>query len=160
MKKYAEFLSFLSAGEYPDSCVNWWHSLNTHGYGQVRTGRRVEQVHRISLSFKLGRPITNGMYACHTCDNRSCVNPKHLYEGTPVENHRDMDERLRRVPPRGIKNASSKLVDADVLEIRKQVASGRTRTSVALSYGIHRSRVGRIVSGEAWSHVPPIECKS
>jgi len=50
------------------------------------------------LEEKLGRPIRKGMWALHTCDEiyGPCVNPNHLYEGTPRQNVRDQINRNRR----------------------------------------------------------------
>jgi len=44
--------------------------------------------HRYVLQVKLGRPIRKGMVAYHTCQNRWCVNPDHILEGTPSDRSR------------------------------------------------------------------------
>jgi hypothetical protein len=51
---------------------------------------------RAVLARKLGRPIKPGYFACHHCDYPPCINPDHLYEGTPSDNQRD---RWERNPP-------------------------------------------------------------
>lgn len=42
-----------------------------------------------------GITLTSADYVCHTCDNRICCNPAHLYVGTAASNTRDMMVRGR-----------------------------------------------------------------
>jgi hypothetical protein len=83
----------------PDECWPWTGHLGVDGYGVLWRRRRVlVRAHRLSLQFKLGRDLPSEVCACHTCDNRVCVNPAHLVEGTRADNNRDMFAKGRGRP--------------------------------------------------------------
>lgn len=87
-------------------CWEWLGARNAEGYGVVRgDGYRAPLVlvHRVALAAALGRPIADGMLACHHCDNKRCARPAHLYEGTPSENTADTWARIR--PRHGVEVA-------------------------------------------------------
>jgi hypothetical protein len=54
-----------------------------------RFGGKYIWIERDVLEQKLGRPIKDGMLACHTCGNELCIEPEHLYEGTYSSNAKD-----------------------------------------------------------------------
>ncbi len=95
------------------------------------------------------------MDACHTCDNRGCCNPGHLYEGTRKQNMGDAKERGRLrtpTPLRGEANPLARLTQAQVDAIRASKPRPQTHDSfdLAARYGISYNGIRRIVTWKAW----------
>ena len=84
----------IALDKVPGGCWNWTQSLNTHGYGIVWFGGKMLLAHREAYELFIG-PIPAGQWVCHTCDNRRCCNPKHLFLGTVLDNNRDTSQKGR-----------------------------------------------------------------
>lgn len=141
----------------PDECWLWTGKSRTGrpGYAKYAAFRLTEtktvRAHRFMWELGAG-PIPAGLCVCHSCDNRLCVNPAHLFLGTHADNIRDRDAKGRHRAPKGTENGHAKLTDEVVRAILTSTDSQR---AIAARFGVNQSQVSRIRRGKAWTHVSP-----
>lgn len=134
-----------------NSCWLWTGCILKAGYGQFRHNtKRKLNAHRFSYELHNGI-IPKGLYVCHKCDNRKCVNPDHLFLGTPLDNMLDCKNKNRR--PYGEQSGVAKLTDNQIKEIKKKYKKGKIRGSgngpeLAREYGVSATHVYRIIKNE------------
>lgn len=162
----ADYLSyFLPLVDKTETCWLWIGSIAPNGYGSCRQYRGFRTPHRVAWALWRG-DIPHGMYVCHKCDVRVCVNPDHLFIGTPADNNHDMaakgrlrwatwHQALTQYPDRrGEKCATARLSASDVLEIRARY-DGRISSFKVLAeeFGISPSYVQKIIYRKRWTHI-------
>jgi hypothetical protein len=151
---HPKFKRRLATVERTESgCWLWTGLIGTNGYG--RYGKGNKYAHRLSYEYFVG-PIPEGLFVCHHCDVRPCVNPAHLFVGTVKDNAQDMMAKGRRIYKRGEDTPTAKLTEEQVLEIRAQYrAWNRSASTTALGkkYGIDRKHIWNIVKRDKWKHI-------
>jgi hypothetical protein len=153
-----QYLAEQSIPEPMSGCWLWLASVDRGGYGQAsvpkRLGAWTRKAHRLSFELHKGE-VPDGLLVCHKCDTRSCVNPDHLYAGTPAQNTSDMIARGRagRRAPRGSERPHSKLTEDAVREIRRRLRAGESHRAIAANFNVSRPAISFIARGVTWSHV-------
>lgn len=143
----------------PSECWMWTGVIYSTGYGMMyfRGGRY--SPHRIACEIKHG-PIPQGMFACHKCDTPACVNPDHLFVGTPTDNVHDAMAKGRTrsgmavhpdLAAKGERVGGAKLKEGDVLVIRREIAAGKPLREIAAHYGVTRENISCIKRGDTWA---------
>lgn len=126
-------------------CWGWTGAIDQDGYASI-SGQGTSRAARVSYIEHVGE-IPLGLFVLHSCDNRLCVNPKHLRVGTPAENTQDAKDRKRF--PVGETHKNHKLTDTEVSEIRKLYAQeGATQKELSIRFRCSKSQIGNILRNE------------
>lgn len=139
----------------PWGCWNWQRPLHKGGYGRFHMFGETYAAHRASfiLFVNDGMPIADmEMLVLHSCDNKVCVNPRHLRLGTHADNMKDAVTRGRMRAPNKI------LTDEQVFEIRARYR-GRDGEQKALAeeFGVGNTTIANIVNGLARQKLIPLQ---
>lgn len=143
-----EKIEHFSMPEPNSGCWLWLGAVHSvTGYAKLRYKNVSILAHRASyLAFRGGIPA--GLFVCHHCDVRSCVNPLHLYAGTHQQNMDDKQRRGRQC--RGSGTVMTDLTESDVRDIR--AASG-TLTEIGRPYGLKKTTISAIRTRKTWKHI-------
>lgn len=135
-----------------DDC--WlWQASKSEGYGKFMVGRsadgawRPTYAHIVSWQLTHGE-IPEGLFVCHDCDVRACVNPSHLFLGTIAENQADMAKKDRSLF--GELAFGAKLTAADIPKITRLREKGLTQQKIAMIFGVSRENIRNILHGKIW----------
>lgn len=176
------FWSRVRRTDDADSCWEWIGHIGTHGYGRLTVHYRELLAHRVAYVLANGA-IPGDLFVLHKCDNPACCRPDHLSLGTPGDNSRDMAEKGRaatglangnytkpwrratgerhwsrtnpELVPKGESVYSSRLTEADVLDIRRRYDAGEANlASLAKQYGMSKQGIWLVAKRRNWKHLP------
>lgn len=144
--RYGRFLSKVKHRDFSSTeCWTWCGASKGNGYGNVRMGKKNETAHRHAYKLFVSPNIPDGMDVCHSCDNRCCVNPDHLFIGTRRENMAAMKQKGR-----GAGGARKHLREDQIQEIRQRLAAGVSPRQIANQLGVNYGTVTSIKRGESY----------
>ena len=156
-------------------CWEWNLCQGRGGYGKITINRKTKPTHKVSFEF-FKKEFDKELLVCHKCDNRKCINPDHLWQGTQKENIEDCIRKNRKntksgwkhseetkekfknrkrntVYVKGIQHGGCKLKEKDVMEIRQLSASGMKQKEISNKFNVHSSTISNIVRGKYWKRL-------
>lgn len=135
-------------------CWLWMGAkLSPKGYGVIGRDKgkgRTVLAHRMSYILAHG-DIPEGLWVLHSCDNRQCVRPTHLFLGTAAVNTADMVSKNRHAFGEG--QPTSKLKTKQIRDIKLAAKNGTRNFVLAKKYGVSSSTICMIKSGKRWKHI-------
>lgn len=142
---------------FRNKCWHWRGAKDPDGYGQFLYEGNAVKAPRVAFWLRNDVWPEN---ACHHCDNPTCCNPDHLFNGTHADNMRDMAQK-RRGPiqrghtHRGDNHESAVLTTEKVIAMRKEYRETKINLyALADKYGCSYSTAHRVVKRLSWAHVP------
>lgn len=139
-----------------NECWNWNGDKSNFGYGRFYSVYTRYPAHRIAFLFYFGK-LNPELFVCHHCDNPSCCNPSHLFQGTRLENARDAVRKHRM--PDGERNIHAKLNAGQIKSIRQRYVARYTgkgignASKLAKEFGVSREYVWRVANNQTWRHI-------
>ncbi|CAM5772058.1 hypothetical protein LMIY3S_03716 [Labrys miyagiensis] len=149
MKPIAERLWAKTEIRGPDECWNWLGWRHPSGAGQIGRGKRSEGLaytHVVSWEVTNG-PVPETKCVYHRCENLGCVNPHHLFIGTPADRSKYLVEQRRHSYGEA---QATKLNDAAVRDIRGRLIENDSQRILAEQFGVSRSMIGLVGQFERW----------
>lgn len=122
-------------------------TLDKDGYPRIKWNRRMFRLNRLLFTWTNG-PIEEGNVIGHLCNNKGCINTKHLYQTTPEQNSTDASrDGLYRT---GERHPKARHTKEHVIRMRELYEEGLTQEAIGKLYNITQSRVSEIIRKKTW----------
>lgn len=146
------FWSKVKFPENPDDCWEWTAYKDKDGYGKFSINGEMFSAHVLSYGYYYGSIKDRRLLTLHTCDNRGCVNPNHLFLGTNADNVRDMVNKNRQA--KGSQHGSAILTEEDVDEILAGIEFGKCKSvsDICQVYSTEYNTINGILRGKNWRY--------
>lgn len=151
---------FWSKVAKSDGCWEWTGAKDSGGYGcfgvKIESGKyRTTLAHRVSWELTHGPvpsgPGYHGVCVLHRCDNRTCVNPNHLFLGSNHDNAQDRSAKGRSASLKGLSNPRAAESAVKVEIALKALSDGATQRRAASLSGLNKMTVNRLANGNHWA---------
>lgn len=163
--KMVRFSRAIEKYKDQEGCWVWEGKTDKAGYGRLWISDhpyQEDQAHRASYEYHVG-PIPESRIICHHCDNPPCVNPAHLFIGTPKDNTSDMISKDRHARGERQKHILTEEAVIDIrnrYNLRRRTRGVATRNdpngarALAAEYGVSIWAIFDAVNGRRWAHIP------
>ena len=142
-KDVERFWNKVAIDANSDLCWEWQAGTTRKGYGWFKFNKYTGMNSQRAAWIMTNGYIENGLEVCHSCDNRKCCNPKHLFLGTHLENMKDMTSKNRFI---------HKITYEQAIEIRELYATGNTtQQKLADKFGVCITQIHRIIHYKRWN---------
>lgn len=144
-KEYLEetkkrFMKHVQLPENLEECWIWTGARKYDGYGFFNAFGKLRLAHRVSYKMFIG-DFSDSFLVLHRCDNPPCVNPKHLFLGTPKDNVLDMIEKNRHSKTRSMK----RVTEDNIYKIMYLYRHGWSKLKIASYLDIPPSTIRSII---------------
>lgn len=119
-----------------NGCWIWKDAIDNHGYGVFSIHRKNIKAHKYIYEILLNIKIDKNKEVHHLCENKICVNPKHIIILDHKSHMRLHSEIIR-------------LSLNEVKDIKKKYENGESKKKLSKNYNIHRNSVRKIIEDKS-----------